>query len=243
MEIRHSKIEKLDKFLSEQWENFFSSPIAESIVNRLEIIDRRIYALYMLQVYHWSSQSAKSLGLAGSNNANKDIRFMMHCFEHAQEETGHEIMALNDVKAVGVPIINLEDIPPALPETEILIAYVKYLATGDNPVRMLGYDYWTEKPYDHIRPFVKMIGSTFNLSEKQMTFYNSHEEIDKKHGADIERILILTCKTDKDWEDVTLVAETTLKLTFNMIVAIVNEYDKLLKGHKSKYEILNKMDF
>ncbi|MBN2892552.1 MAG: iron-containing redox enzyme family protein [Bacteroidales bacterium] len=241
METKHQKIEALDEFLSLQWGNFFSSETAKNIIENLDKIDKRIYALYMLQVYHWSSQSARSLGIAGANQHNKDIRFMMHCFEHAEEETGHEIMALNDVKAVGVPINDESDIPPPLAETEVLIAYVKHLATCKKPIRMLGYDYWTEKPYEHIGPFVRMTGNSFNLSEKQMTFYISHEEIDKKHGKDIERVLVQLCKTEEDWEDITEVAKTTLNLTFEMIGGIVKEYEKLLNGEKSKYEILNKI--
>lgn len=122
MQEKSEQIKALDNILSQKWEEFFNSTTALNLIEKLSDVDQRIYALYMLQVYHWSSQSARTLALAGANKANTDVKFMMHCFEHANEETGHELMALNDVISLGVPIKDAKkDIPPPLHETEILI--------------------------------------------------------------------------------------------------------------------------
>ncbi|NJO87776.1 MAG: hypothetical protein HC831_01585 [Chloroflexia bacterium] len=51
-------------------------------------------------------------------------------------------MAFNDLKALGVPLNSDEDMPPALPGTEVMIAYVKYLSLSEKPWRSLGYHYW-----------------------------------------------------------------------------------------------------
>ena len=67
-------------------------------------IDRRIYALYLVQIYNWANHVARSLGLAGANTYIRNQNFMSFAFSHGIEEAGHELMAVNDLKALGVPL-------------------------------------------------------------------------------------------------------------------------------------------
>lgn len=238
-----AQLKKFDKFLENKWKDFFSWSEIVSLLASLSGFDKRLYALYLIQVYHWSSFSARSLGLAGANLNNKDTRLMMHYFEHANEETGHELMALHDLKKLGLDKTMVEEkMPEPLPETAALIAYVQYLATGLEPYRMLGYDYWTEKPYDFIGGSVRKVQKAFGLEDSQMTFYLNHEEIDKKHGDDISRILKVVCDTEEKWEQITKIAEVTMKMTFDMVKAIIEEYKLLKKGKSDKFIFLNSLN-
>jgi hypothetical protein len=239
-EQKETELKELDETISNIWKKIFSLKEATSFFEKITGKDKRIYALYMTQVYHYSYYTARNMGLAGANLFNKDVHFMQYCFEHASEETGHELMALHDLKAVGIPIEEVEkDMPPALPSNEMLIAYVKYLSESEHPFRMLGYSYWIESPYKYVLHFMETMQKSMGLESKQMTFYCQHKQIDQKHGGDVIKILMKVCNTPEQWNMVREVTENSLQMMLDLFVEIFAEYDKLVKGESKYFEILN----
>lgn len=236
---QHPEIKKLDELIASTWQEIFSLPEASLFTQSLMGKDKRVYALYMTQVYHYASHAARNLGFAGANLANKDVRLMHHLFEHAMEETGHELMALHDLKAMGVPVGHPEKDIPLLAATETIVAYVHYLATGNEPYKILGYSYWIEKPYAYILPFMQAMQANMGLTNKQMTFYYQHIEIDKKHGNDIEHVLLKICQSGQQWAAIRQVIQTTLQMTIHMFLEIIREYQKLANGESVTFAILN----
>jgi pyrroloquinoline quinone (PQQ) biosynthesis protein C len=197
----------------------------------------------MIQVYHYAYYTSRSLALAGANLFNTDTRLMHHFFEHAMEETGHELMALNDLRELGIPIEDArKQMPPALPATEALIAYVRHLSTGPIPYKSLGYHYWIEQPYQHIIPFMKTLQSNMGLNDKQMTFYFQHLNIDQKHGTEMQKIVSRVCTSEEHWNNIMEACEKSLYLAFEMLKAVITEYN-LVKEKKSQlYGIVNSIE-
>jgi Iron-containing redox enzyme len=238
--MSQQKLQELDALIARKWEEILSQPQALSFAGSMMGKDRRVYALYLTQVYHYAFHTARNQAMVAVNPGNRNIHYMQFCLEHALEETGHELMALHDLKAIGVPIHNPEtDMPPALLPTELLIAYLYWVASNGNPVQRLGYSYWAERSYGFIGAFVETLTGNLGLQKQQMTFYYNHAHIDDKHAKDVEQVLLKVCETDEDWRQVAKVAVATIDLTHGIITAVLEEYQKLVKGEASDFAILN----
>jgi len=239
---REIHLEELDTLLARRWKEALSSRFALKLIKKSRGIDRRIYAMYVIQIYHWAYHTGRTLAITGANPFNTNHEYMDFCYKHAREENGHELMALSDLREMGVPIQNPAiDMPPPLPGTEVLIAFVRWMATQKNPHRILGYDYWTENPYKYINSTVLKMAGNFGLKQDQMSFFFKHKNIDIHHEKDIEEILLKVCKTEEDWDMVKETATTTMKILFDMIEDLFDSFEKLKKGQMKKYEILNQM--
>jgi hypothetical protein len=245
MADRHPEIIKIDEMLTKTWKDIMKKPEALRLLTKAVSIDKRIYGLYLIQIFNWANHVARSLGLAGANTYIRDREFMSFAFSHGIEEAGHELMAVNDLKAIGVPLKDdLSNMPPPLPRTEALIGYINWVVTHENPVRSLGFFYWIERPYDHIRPVVQSVQKACKLTKEQMSFFYAHEELDQKHGRDLEAALVKFCHTEKDWEEARLVMNMSQTLLIDMIVyELFPAFDDLKAGKSSQYDILNQIEY
>jgi len=239
METKHVEIQKLDDAIEKMWQQIFSSEMAQQFISSFMGKDKRIYALYLTQVYHYAYHTPRNLALAGANLHNTNAHFMYHCFEHAREETGHELMALHDLRMLGLPINTVpDDMPKILASNEAMLGYVKFLATGSNPYRIMGYSYWIERPYAHILHFMEQMEVSMGLNKNQMTFYYNHREIDKKHGAEIEKAIISFCTNQNQWDGIREAALTTMQLMLNLLLEIIKEYNQL-DSKESAFSMIN----
>lgn len=236
MSTKNIEIKKLDAAIAHMWENIFSTITSKVFTNGFIDKDKRIYALYLTQVYHYAYHTPRNLALAGANLKNTNTYFMHYCFEHAMEETGHELMALHDLKMLGVST----DTPKVLASTEAIIGYVKYLATSETPYRILGYSYWIERPYKYILQFMEQMERAMGLKKNQLTFYYNHIEIDKKHGKDIENALINVCQTTEHWQAVRESAIKSMQLSLSMYLEIIEEYNEL-DNKETSFGMINKI--
>jgi hypothetical protein len=235
-----SQLKQLDAVISLKWEEILQQPQAVNFAGSLMGRDRRVYALYLTQVYHYAFHTARNQALVAVNPANVNTKYMQFCLEHALEETGHELMALHDLRSIGVPIEDPgKDMPPPMVATELLIAYLYWVSMNGSPVQRLGYSYWAERSYDFIGAFIDDLGLNMSLTKTQMTFYHNHASIDNKHAKDVEKILLSVCRTEDDWKQVTKVAVTTIDLTHQILISVLEEYGRLLEGEESDYAILN----
>ena len=235
-----NQLEQLDHRISDKWTSILEQPQALQFSRSMMGKDRRVYALYLTQVYHYAFHTARNQALVAVNPANTNIKYMQFCLEHALEETGHELMALHDLKSIGFDIKDpLKEMPPALPATQLLIAYLYRIAQHGNPVQRLGYSFWAERSYGYIRDFMDSLSGSMKLEHRQMTFFYSHSSIDDKHAKDVEEIVLHVCKTDDDWKAVTESAMITLDLTHGIIQAVLAEYEKLVRKEPSSFEVLN----
>jgi hypothetical protein len=236
------KLQELDELISRKWEEILSQPQALNFASSMMGKDRRVYALYLTQVYHYAFHTARNQALVAVNRSNINIHYMQFCLEHALEETGHELMALHDLRSMGVPVNDTEtEMPPALIATEMLIAYLYWVSINGNPVQRLGYSYWAERSYGYIGAFVESLTDNLKLKKTQMTFYYNHAHIDDKHAKDVEQILLQVCQTDHDWKEVAKVATATIDLTHNILSSVLDEYNKLVKGEMSDFNILSNL--
>jgi hypothetical protein len=230
-------MQALDAAIAAKWQGLLTRPWALEFLSSLTSADRRVFGVYMTQVFHYTSHTARNQALVGSTLAHGDVHYMKYCFKHALEEAGHELMALHDLKAVGAPIETAADLPPPLPATELMVAYLYWVSTQGNPFQRLGFSYWAEQSYRFIGNQVDGSRERMGLREDQMTFFYNHAHIDETHAEEVKEILLKVCKTDDDWAAVTRVAEITLDLSGQMLEQVRDVHAKMIAGEPTAYDL------
>jgi len=227
----------LDNDIRDFWTAFLEhSNLAKTV--RAGTMNRRYFAIYMFETYHYTSHNARNQALVGVRDFINKPQYLKFCFEHALEETGHELMALHDVNSLGLKDRDYE-IPKPLPATEIFIAYLYYISATGNPLQRLGYSYWAESVYEHVMPLIRDIQTQLQLKDSQLTFFISHALIDEGHAEEVKDQIRQHVSTQQDWQDLRRVLKTTLELTARVIEEVHQTYLKLDAGEATGYEFLN----
>jgi len=234
---KESKFDQLKTTRDKEWAKIISHAKWCDFVHNGHY-DRRFYGIYLLETYHYVMHNPKHQALVATRSIDMPANYMKFCYEHAEEEAGHESMAFHDLLNLGISKDSFT-IPSPLASTETFIAYLYRVSTVGNPLRRLGYSFWAEDSYQYIQDIMGKVISALNLSNKHTTFLVSHAAIDEDHAAEIESMIQKYCMTDDDWGAVSEVLITSLKLQSAMLDDIVDEYMLLQSAQKSKYSFLN----
>jgi thiaminase len=233
------RLKALDEKLSAAWRGLFQRSRLVRTIEKGEL-DRRLYALYLFETYHYTAHNARNQALVGVRAVNPSDAYMKFCFEHANEEVGHEQMAMHDILSLGLRGVEFE-IPRPRPATEVLIAYLYWVSATGNPLRRLGYSYWAEGSYQYITPLLERVQKTLSLTPNQMTFFTAHARIDEKHADEVRHMVASQCQTEQDWRDVEDVMLTSLSLTGGMMEGVYDEYERVLTGRSTEYKFLSSL--
>ena len=219
---RSTYLSKLNEVVASEWKRAKEqSKFFKLVMN--ETLEMRLYANYMVQTYHYTKHNAKNQALVGALAKDVSPGYLKFCFHHAAEEAGHEMMAVKDLQSIGIaPSESMSS--EMLMETEALVAYLYWISATGNPLQRLGYSFWAENSYHYIQDILGKVKSDLNLQPRQMTFFVAHSDIDAEHAAEVERELLLNCRTEQDWRDVETVMVRSLRLTVAMMDAVATQY-------------------
>lgn len=226
--------------LDTRLETLWNDLLAQSrlaIVIREGKITKALYAIYMIETFHYTAHNARNQALVGVRDNSNPV-YTKFCFEHASEEVGHEKMALHDLKSMAKFTDADLSIPRPLPETESLIAYLYWISATGNPLQRLGYSYWAENCYQYINPLIEKLRTTLTLTPSQLTFFIAHSDIDAAHFDEIKNVIRRVCKTQQDLDDIAYAMEVTLALTGNMLDGVHRAYQAFTDGTPGRYEFL-----
>ncbi len=229
-------IEKLNARLEYEMENLSRSPNLEKVLEP-GFVDKRLYAMYLCETYHYTLHNARNQALVATRRDTSNIQYMKYCLKHALEETGHEMMALHDLKNLGFDV-SVDTLPKPLMSTETLVAYLYHISEHFSPVARLGYSYWAERSYEFIQPLLAMLSDGIGVPKKAMTFFNEHSEIDAKHAEEVEESIRRFVKSDEDWSAVEEVMVGSLILTTRMMDEVFDQFCKLKEGKSTRYKFL-----
>lgn len=230
-------LEQLKNRLETTMGKLASSPYLEKVLAP-GFATRELYAMYMVETYHYTRHNSRNQALVATRDENLDPRYMKFCLKHAEEETGHELMAFHDLKNMGYTL-SLEDLPTPLEETKVLIAYLYHVAQNGNPLARLGYSFWAERVYSYIAPLLQMASGNLGIEKKSMTFFNEHSEIDEEHAKQVDQAIERFAKTAQDWEDIGNCLETSLLLTSKMMDAVFEQFMSFKDTRTTRYTFLN----
>ena len=200
--------------------------------------DRRFYGVYLVETYHYVKHNPRHQALVAVQGTGQLWSYYRFCYEHAQEETGHEMMAFSDLINLGLTVDPVT-LPPPHPATEIFIGYLYRVSTEGNPLRRLGYSFWAEDSYGYIRGLMEKITQHLALEARHTSFLVSHASIDEKHAEDVDNAIIHNCKKPEDWGSLAEVMQTSLRLQSAMLDAVMEEYQALKANASDRYAFLN----
>ncbi len=201
-------LEALEDVVSTQWAEIKAGPFFESAKRGLTF---PLYTRVMEQIYHYTKHNSLNQASAAFKTDPEDTRLLRFAYKHALEELGHEKMVEHDLQSIGHPFDPKQCVPS--PATEALIAYLYYVSLTQGAGPRLGYSFWAENAYEHISPVLDACRRDLGLTDKQMTFFVSHAEIDTKHAQEVKEAILRWCDTPAKEEQILRVAQTTLYLT------------------------------
>ncbi len=200
--------------------------------------DLRLYAVYLVETYHYTRHNAKNQAAVAARSENIDINYLRYCLKHATEELGHENLALYDLQKISGQSITPDDLPVPLPETQALVDYLYQISREGNPLGRLGYSYWAERSYEYIQPILKMLTSSLGVQPEQMSFLVQHAEIDQTHAIEVAEVIKQFVNSDEDLRAVEAVMLRSLDLTADLMEAIFHEFVALKEGKNTRYSSL-----
>lgn len=231
--------EQLDRAMAEEWDAIVkTNPFFNHLMDGLD--DRRLVGIYLCEVYNTVKHSPITQALVVQHLTKpntKVLRYMAYCLRHALEEVGHEQMALNDLRSIGVDISN-ETWPAPTIATEAFTAYVYRLATTGNPYQRLGYSYWAENCYAYFAPIAMAIVQNMRLEAKNLTFFVQHGEIDARHGEEVRRIIAEVASTSDDRAAIENALRGTIRLQGEMLAEVYRTYERYLAGKAPQYDFV-----
>lgn len=181
----------------------------------------------LVEIYHYTRHNSINQAFASWRVPPEQTGLLRFCYQHAKEELGHEKMAVHDLESMGLLDADSLDAPP-LPATEALIGYLYSVGLRYGAVARLGYSYWAESTYEHIAALVASVQEEMGISDRQMTFYHAHQNIDVKHAEEVREALERYATTPEDQAQVIQVAGTTLYLSGQILDNVLDTHLQLM---------------
>ncbi|MCK6445124.1 MAG: iron-containing redox enzyme family protein [Planctomycetes bacterium] len=210
-------LERCEHAAAEGWRRIHRGPFWRHLRERG--LDRELYAGLMAELFHSTRHNAQNQALAAVRVGSDRVGLLRYALQHALEEAGHDLMVLHDLKAIGVDAERVARSRP-LPETDAFVAYLYRVAGTHDATARLGYSYWAESCYPHIRELLDAMRRDLGLSDAQMTFFVAHSEIDRDHFTEVEHVVATYCTTTETQAGTLEVLERTLHLQGAVIDAV-----------------------
>ena len=205
---------RLDLAIEDQWAGAKAGRLWRHVTELG--MNRDLYRLTMAQLFHYARHNSINQAVAVFRAEPEEIALLRFAYEHAKEELGHERMILHDLRSSGL-LRPDEPLADPLPATDALINYLYGVALREGPIPRLGYSYWAESAYRHIAPLLVATRDSLGLTDRQMTFFAAHAEIDLRHAEQVRDIIRRTVTTPDRAEAVIRVAVTSLWLTIQIL--------------------------
>ncbi len=186
-------------------------------------MDKDLYVRTMAELYHYTRHNSINQALAAWRVPPEDMALLRFCYHHADEELGHEKMIIHDLDRMGVLSSEAVARQPT-PATQALIGYLYGVGLQYGAVARLGYSYWAETCYGHLAELLERVRADLGLTDRQMTFFVAHQEVDTKHAEEVKRVISRFVRTDEERGQVKAVARTTLYLTGQILDNVVRAY-------------------
>ncbi len=183
------------------------------------------YQSLLREIYFYARESPPFFAAILVHLRGAQRAYIKQILQHASSETGHDELALADLRALGVNTENIPNERP-LPATSALIGFSFYLIQYLNPVSYLGFVFHLEYLPTH---FGQQLAQGFlraGVPERAMTFLLEHVEADVGHNrlmADYVENLLLN---QRDVDDTIYAMQVTSVLFANLVEAAFRRVDE-----------------
>lgn len=207
---------RLDKMIDEAWAGMREGELWRHV--QAHGMDLYLHRDLMVQIYHYTRFNSVNQAMTALRTTPEERALLRFAYRHADEELGHEMLVVHDLRAVGLIGMH-DDIGswPKVPATDALVNYLTGIALSEGAIARLGYSYWAEDVYGHIAPILAATRSSLGLTDRQLTFFVAHSAIDAHHSAEVRRIISKVATTRDHHDAIFRVAQTTLWLTTQLM--------------------------
>jgi pyrroloquinoline quinone (PQQ) biosynthesis protein C len=163
------------------------NPLMQALHNGT--IERGHYLAYLRETYHLVRHTSRALALAGARLEDERRGLRDWFFEQVNEENGHDLFCIKDVKHLGEdPSRVFQGMP--MSGAWGLITQNYYMATYGNPVGILGVATATEGlGATMASTLADILVKAFGVPTNAVTFLRSHGGFDLKHLEDAKRAI------------------------------------------------------
>lgn len=144
-------------------------------------LTRLHYLAYLRETYHLIMHTPKYLMIAANRVAENDARLSTYFQQFGLEETGHELLCIKDIHALGE---NPDTILSGHPNPGVwgIVTQCYFLATQGNPVALLGDAFATEElGAGKCLQVAKLLETHYGIPRQATNFLRVHGSEDKKH--------------------------------------------------------------
>jgi pyrroloquinoline quinone (PQQ) biosynthesis protein C len=178
--------------------------------------DLALYRRYLQNVFHYATHSAEVIALAGARCTRSHPEASRYLLHHAEEEMGHELWALDDLKALGVEEAAVKASRP-VPACAAMIAFEYYTAGRANPVGLFGWLYVLESMGDDLGGRIAAgLQGRLGAGKRGVKFVAGHGVADHDHTADLTQVISEHIRAPQDIDDVNHVADVIADLFVRM---------------------------
>lgn len=152
-------------------------------------ISRETYLAYLAQAYHHVSHTVPLLKLAADRMDVGHTRFRDALLEYVEEETGHEVWILNDIRNAGGDAEAARTGPPA-PETAAMVAFAYDYVGRINPMGLFGMIFVLEGTSIALASSgAAAVAGSLGLGPECFSYLTSHGALDQSHMAFFARLM------------------------------------------------------
>jgi pyrroloquinoline quinone (PQQ) biosynthesis protein C len=215
-------LDRIEQTIIPARERFYQTRLGSAMLERRCTLP--LYKGYLQETFHFVRHTPRFLAAAASRFTPEFEPVRRRFLEHASEEFGHELLALHDLEALGVPKAETLASEPLVP-TCALVAFHYYYAERVNPMGLLGTIYALEGLGQDAGPRVAEGLKTMGLDRKAVTFIATHGELDVHHMVEAKNTIEKYVKSKADEQAILYCARAAFELYSFMFEAI---WDKVM---------------
>lgn len=182
------------------------------------------YMAYLRETYFHAGLNPQIQAVATIYFKDNPRDLIKKFYQHAISEIGHDVLALNDLAAMGIDVSKIPEQRP-LPFTSALNAFPLFEMQFRNPMAYLGYLFHLEfMPTQNGHNYMKALRE-IGIPDGAMSFIEEHSTVDVQHNKFMEFYLSRAIKTEADLEAAIYGAVATCELHGQMISAAFEAAD------------------
>lgn len=183
------------------------------------------YQMVLRQIFHHARENPQIQALAAVHFRGHQREMVSMFFKHAIQEIGHDQLALNDLKAMGVDVSSIPYERP-LPATTALLSYPFFQITQRNPLGYLGYLFFLEFTPTHGGEKYMELFKAIGVPEEALSFIHEHATVDIAHNKMMEKYIERLVTTEEEIEEICYAVQVTGRLYTDMITSAFAHVDR-----------------
>lgn len=189
-----SRFESIKSF----WKSTTETQSENTWMRRLQTGDMDLchYQGFLLETYHNTGYNPQLQAYASMYIPNNPRPIVKRFYQHAISEIGHDMLAMSDLAALGVPNEFVLNSKP-LPMTTAFFANAVWGIQRKGPAYYLGYLFHLEfSPTDSGHKHIEMLKQK-GIPEQAMSFLQEHSVVDIGHNKFMEQYIEALITTDE----------------------------------------------